>query len=143
MAGSSDKPSAGSVENLSEGHEAMGEERRRGSRVELPLVIRYRPSQSLLGIWYTGTLLDLSVGGMRFSGGQPIEVGLKVDFQITLPQQKNPYFLAGEVVWDRQSDERVPEYGVSFGELSLTQCQEIEGLVNFLQKRPPTPPRAT
>ena len=113
----------------------MGSEQREFRRADLAVPIRFRPSSALMELWQSGTLLDLSAGGFRFSTDQPIEVGTELDFQVHLPIRKDPHVFIGLVRWEKPSG-GIWEYGVTFGNVTMDQQVDIDRLVAFLtQKR--------
>ena len=108
------------------------QERRRYPRVELPLSVQFQVRGDPKARPQTGLLLNLSAGGLRFTGAQPLERGTKLEFQIGL-LRKELYVLTGAVMWTKSLGTSV-ECGVEFTDLSPTRRAELDEIVQFLTK---------
>ena len=113
----------------------MGSERRRFERVRLPVPFKFRFAEERAGRWYAGLLLDLSIGGMRFSAEELIPVGAALQFELAVPIRSEPYQFMGRTVWIREAE--VVEYGAELVDVTRDQENELSELVRFLSA-PPT-----
>lgn len=115
----------------------MGSERRQCDRVPVPLPIRFRLPGGFMGMWLDGMLVDLSVGGLRFTSLQPFEAeaGAAIEFQVTLPDRVEPYALTGEVLWVDAAKPDAIECGAMFIGLTDQQKGFLDEFVRFLKGR--------
>ena len=79
---------------------------------------------------------DLSAGGLRLMTMEPIEVGMKLQFEISLTVRKDPFILLGRVVWERQVG-KGSECGVEFTDISPDVQMEIDRLVELVSRPGP------
>jgi hypothetical protein len=76
--------------------------------------------------------LEIGGGGLRFASDRPLEVGRRVEFEISLHNRAEPYRFTGGLVWARQSKAGICEYGIEFVQVTSTQQFAVEELVQFL-----------
>ena len=114
----------------------MARERRRFSRVPEAFRVQYRVFGDLGESWRAVTTLNLSAGGIRFRGADPLEVGTPVSLRVQLPGAAQPVTLRGQVVWSQMQASGVTESGVEFLDVGLEQRALIDQVVGFLNKRP-------
>ena len=112
----------------------MTRERRRFPRVPESFHVQYRVFGDLGESWRTVATLNLSAGGIRFRGADPLEAGAVVSLQLQLPGATQPMTLRGQVVWSQMQASGVTESGVEFVEVSLEQRALIDQVVGFLNK---------
>jgi c-di-GMP-binding flagellar brake protein YcgR len=113
----------------------MGSERREYLRAQYQCKIRYRPHLELMGMmWYAGTMTDFSASGLRFVGSQPLEPDSRVELEIALPMQDEPYSFMGRVAWEQSQEEGSYEYGVEFVDVTPDQQVVVDELARFLLK---------
>jgi len=112
----------------------MASERRQHERVRLPTPLKYRVEGEPGAALHLGELLEIGGGGLRFAGDRPLEVGRRVEFEISLHNRAAPYRFTGQpvLVWARQSKAGICEYGIEFVQVTSTQQFEVEELVQFL-----------
>ncbi len=116
-------------------HVRMSKERRGFDRAELNFPTQYRPARSLTALWQHGTIVDISAAGLRLATRELLELETKLEFEIHLPIRKDPYVIVGKVA----SEERRPgqyEYGVAFVDVISEKGEQIDELVQFLNKAP-------
>ena len=113
----------------------MTRERRRFPRVPESFHVQYRVFGDLGELWHAVTALDLSAGGVRFRGAEPLEAGISVNLQVQLPGAAQPMTLRGQVVWSQMLASGVTENGVEFLDVNLEQRAFIDRVVSFLNKR--------
>lgn len=109
-------------------------QRRQFDRVPIPIPIRFRILDGFGGMWLDGMMLDLSAGGTRFTSLHPIEQGAALEFHITLPDRAEPYLLSGQVLWVDGSRPEQPGYGAVFTNVTESQQQFLDDLVQFLKR---------
>lgn len=110
------------------------DDRREFHRAGFQVAIAYKRIGALLETWQTGTMTDLSAGGLRFTTGDLIEQGAQLELKLVLPIRKDPYVLGGRVVSEQPADEGAIEYGVAFLDLKPDQQAEVDELVRFLNR---------
>lgn len=118
----------------------MAGERRDFSRVPVPFRVRYRLYRELGESWRQIATVNISAGGMRVRSEEPLEVGGRLEVQITLSSAATPLTVQGCVVWSRSLGAGVNEIGVQFTDLTPVQQEQVDGIVLFLMKSTPPPP---
>ena len=113
----------------------MDRERRKDQRAVLRLPVRYRVLGASMDIWYTGTVENISAGGVNLMTEQVLEGQDEVELEVTLPSRKNPYLLKGQVVSAHSAPSDIFAYGVSFTDAGTSDRFEVESLVRFLLPR--------
>ena len=108
----------------------MKSERRRFERVRLPVPFKFRFAEERAGRWYDGLLLNLSIGGMRFSADELIPVGETLEFALAVPIRSEPYRFLGRTVWAREA--KMVEYGAELVDVTRDQENELNELIRFL-----------
>ena len=109
----------------------MGIERRRFERVRLPIPLKFQFTRERITWWYDGLLLDISLGGMRFSTEESIPIGTELQFELAVPIRNDAYRFRGQTVWVREAKTAV-EYGVELVDVTRDQENELNELVRFL-----------
>lgn len=79
-------------------------------------------------------MADLSAGGLRLVGRQPLERGVLLELQIVLPIRQEPYFINGRVAWQRDMTDEY-EYGVAFLDVTPDKQVQLDELVQFMMNR--------
>ena len=111
----------------------MPRERRRFPRAAQPFEAHYRLLGEIRASWHTATIMNLSAGGIRLRGGEPLPTGNLLELAISLPSRQQPILLHGRVTWDRLEAAGVIEYGIEFIEISQAQQLQIDEVVRFVQ----------
>ena len=57
----------------------MGEERRRDTRVSVPLAITYRFAGDPVTVWHSASAINISAGGVRLRCEQFFELGTRIE----------------------------------------------------------------
>lgn len=113
----------------------MSEERRGSPRVSHPFEARYYPFNELAIGWRPVQVVNISIGGIRFLGREPLAADQELELDVPLPGTLRPIRLRGRVVWTRMPAAGLSESGVAFSDLSLEQMLKIEEFVQFLTHR--------
>ncbi len=79
-------------------------------------------------------MADLSAGGLRLIGRQPLERGVHLELQILLPIRQEPYLMSGQTVWQREVADGY-EYGVAFLDMTPDKQVQLDELVQFMRNR--------
>ena len=108
-------------------------ERRHFHRAPQPIEAKYRVSGNLGSSWATGTLVNISAGGMRFRAEELIEKSSLVEVEAKVPGLREVLAVKGMVVWSSLQASGVAEMGVAFSEVTLQQQYQIDNLVSFLR----------
>jgi len=75
-------------------------ERRGIDRVPLSFGLAYSGSNETDGIMGTGTVVDMSRGGLGVRGSQPVKAGMDLTLLLSLPNMKDPPFvIQAQVAW--------------------------------------------
>lgn len=88
--------------------------------------------------WRVIATLDLSAVGIRFESEELYDASDPVEILLHLPSYRKPLVLSGRVVRSRPLLSGVVECAVEFLEVTPTQQEDLDGLVQFL-KQPPKP----
>ena len=104
-------------------------------RVPLPFRASCRHYGALEETWHQVALLDLSAGGMSFTGEDLFEPDSSLEIKIQLPTDPGPLLLHGALRRRKALATNVVEYGVEFVQLTPDQQVKIDQLVQFLRKR--------
>jgi hypothetical protein len=72
---------------------------------------------------------------VRFRGGDSLEPGALVEFEINFPGLAQTLTLRGVVVWSSLQASGVTESGVEFRDVKLSEQTMIDRLVEFLRTR--------
>lgn len=99
-------------------------ERRRSSRIQLLLRVRYRMAQELLDDY----IENLGAGGIMIRTEWPFEIGARVAFTLSFPGLLEPIDMEGTVRWRRSQP--TPALGVEFIFQSDEQRTQWQGIVN-------------
>lgn len=119
----------------------MGAEQRGFMRVPLPFPASCRRYGAFEEAWHQVALLDLSAGGMSFTGEDLFEPNASgepnasLEIKIQLPTDTGPLLLRGALRRRKALATNVAEYGVEFVQLTPDQQVKIDQLVQFLRKR--------
>ena len=111
------------------------QERRKFPRIPEAFEVRYRVFGDMAASWCEVTTINLSAGGLRFRGPEPLELGTPLDFKIQLDGFPQALMLRGVIVWNRMQSPGVTEYGAQFIDLTMPQQAQIDRLVLFLRQR--------
>ena len=112
----------------------MSADKRQFPRAGIAIPIRYRLAHTNQ-VWRPAKLIDIGAGGVRFVTPEFCQTGTDLEFEVLLPIRREPYVLAGVVLWERVVDGGA-EYGVAFAKVTVDQQAEIEQLVVFLNEKP-------
>lgn len=113
----------------------MKPERRRFPRVQELLSAQYRASGDLTSSWLTVTTLNMSAGGVRFRGTEPLQPGALLALRVQVPGVSEMLDLLGQVVWSHMQASGVTESGVEFLDITPHQQALIDQAVTFLGAR--------
>lgn len=111
------------------------QERRKFPRIREAFEVHYRIYGDMAASWHEVITVNLSAGGLRFRGPEPLEPGTPLDLKIQLTGFQQVLAFRGSVVWNRMQSPGVTECGVQFVDLSLPQQAQIDRLVLFLRQR--------
>ena len=112
----------------------MRPDRRRFPRVPEAFRVQYRIFGDLEESWHAVTTLNLSAGGIRFRGADPLEIGTPITLRVQLPGAAQPMTLRGQVVWSQMQASGVTESGVEFVDVRPEQRARIDQVVSFLDR---------
>ena len=112
------------------------QERRQYQRAWWPFSLRYRAAAGAGGPWQSGSTVNLSAAGVRFTCSEPLMPGARVAFELVVAPKQGPYVVEGEVVWGRTVDQKIYEYGAAFVDAAPDQQRQIGELVEFLNREP-------
>ncbi|MBI3088180.1 MAG: PilZ domain-containing protein [Candidatus Omnitrophica bacterium] len=123
------------------------QERRQHPRAWWPFAIKYRaaaqaPAAAGLqpgqagGPWRSGSTVNLSSAGVRFTCMEPLTPGSRVVFELVIEPKQGPYVVEGGIIWGRTVDQKVYEYGAAFVDATPEQQRQITDLVEFLNREP-------
>lgn len=109
------------------------QERRQFPRIPEAFEVRYRVFGDMAASWCEVTTINLSAGGLRFRGPEPLDPGTPLELQIQLTGLPQALVLRATIVWNRMQSPGVTEYGAQFVDLTMPQQAQIDRLVLFLR----------
>ncbi|MBW2734153.1 MAG: response regulator [Deltaproteobacteria bacterium] len=111
-------------------------ERRRSSRIQLLLRVRYRMAQELLD----DTIENLGSGGIMLRTAWPFEIGARIAFTLSFPGLLEPIDMEGVVRWRRR--EPTPALGVEFVFRRDEERVHWQGIVDSITRARERPEKA-
>lgn len=107
------------------------EDRRKASRIELSIPIRYHIQDSATE-WQSVEALDLSMTGVRITINQPVAVHTMIELEVKLPGIEEPFTVLGQIAWilPAFNDATAVECGIAFH--NLKQMAHRDHFVNFM-----------
>jgi c-di-GMP-binding flagellar brake protein YcgR len=105
----------------------MGIDQRKQVRTPTELIVQYSDRR----LFFTGSLDDLSLGGMCIVASRPLEPGTKLIISIST---QPPIKVEGIVTWSKKSMKNKFKYeiGVQFVELSQDQKSQIADIITSM-----------
>jgi uncharacterized protein (TIGR02266 family) len=121
-----------SLERIDELVEAVGRSRRRHRRVGVSIDVDYSAGDDV----FVEKSVNLSMGGMFISTGNPLPAGTAVSLRFTIPDAE-PIEVRGEVTWVQSLDpdgppDQHPGMGIRFDDLSQKDARTLR---TFLVRR--------
>ena len=80
-------------------------------------------------------MVGFSATGVRAMSDQPLEPGARLELRFRFPHRPEPYRFLGQVAWSRQVSSLM-ESGIAFVDVTASQRDELDDLVQFLLKTP-------
>lgn len=116
----------------------MGTDRREYQRVTLSHPLEYRLEKEAGGVSWQGALMvGISATGLRAMSEQALAPGARLELRFRFPHHAEPYQFLGEVVWSRPVSD-LTESGIAFIDVTTSQRDDLDELVQFLLKTPGT-----
>ncbi len=79
------------------------DEKRKSARLEQEMPIRQKAENS--DSVQVSTTKDISTGGLRIATDMPLNIGTKLNIEVTISGSSSPYYAIGEVVWYKEKDQ--------------------------------------
>ncbi|HLU67428.1 MAG TPA: TIGR02266 family protein [Kofleriaceae bacterium] len=113
----------------------MGDERRRGTREQVVLVVDYDGADDLIGD-YTE---NLSTGGTFIHTEREMEPGTEVQLVLSFPGLVRPIPIDGVVRWSRRAGpEGEPGVGIEFVRMDDESRRQLEAVIEAIARRDPS-----